>query len=168
MDQTSRLTPELRADLVAYLDGELDEAATLVVERALAESPVIRREIDKLTRTFELLDELPREKVSEEFTDRTLATIQVEHETGERPAEPWLKRLPQGMIIACWVATLAASVILGVVLSERWGDDESDRLIEELPLVKNLDVYTELENIDYLRELHKSGLFDDDPNFELP
>ena len=168
MDQTSPLTPELHADLVAYLDGELDEAATLEVERALAESPVIRRKIEALTRTFEMLEELPRERVSEEFTERTLATIQVENDTSERPPEPWFKRLPRGLIIAGWVATMAAGVVLGVVLSDRAGDDEADRLVEELPLVKNLGVYTDLESIDYLRELHNSGLFDDDPQSLQP
>ena len=168
MDKTSPITPELRADLVAYLDGELDETATLEVERALAASPVIRHEIETLTRTFELLDELPRERVSEGFTETTLATIQVEQETSKQPPVPWLKRLPRGTIIAGWVAAMAASVVLGVLLSDRWGDDESDRLVAELPLVKNLDIYTDLESVEYLRELHKSGLFDDDPQFQQP
>ena len=168
MDQTSPLTPELRADLVAYLDGELDEAATLEIERALSENPVIRHEIETLTRTFEMLEELPQESASEDFTETTLATIQVERDTSEQPAEPWLKRLPRGTMTAGWVAAMAVSAVLGMVLSDRWGSDESDRLVEELPLVKNLDVYTDLESIDYLRELHKSGLFDDDPQSQSP
>ncbi|MCH8828754.1 MAG: hypothetical protein IID45_04170, partial [Planctomycetes bacterium] len=56
MNETTRLSPQQRDDLVAYLDGELDEETTQSMERTLAHSPVARHEMDMLTRTWSLLD----------------------------------------------------------------------------------------------------------------
>ena len=77
MPTESPRNPEMRGNLVAYLDGELDEAATQKIEQTLAENSDVRGEVESLARTFEMLDELPRQEVSEEFTARTLSTIQV-------------------------------------------------------------------------------------------
>jgi anti-sigma factor RsiW len=54
MDNPTPITPELRENLVAYLDGELDEVATLEVERTLSESAEIRLEVEELSRTWDL------------------------------------------------------------------------------------------------------------------
>ena len=44
--------------LVAYLDGELDEAARVNVEKRLAEEPDLRSRLTLLERAWDLLDEL--------------------------------------------------------------------------------------------------------------
>ena len=168
MDDTSQLPPDLRAELVAYLDGELDEAATLEMERVLAENSAVRQEVDTLMRTFDLLDELPQQSASEEFTETTLATIQIESASGPRAATPWYKRVPRGLVVAGWMTSLALSAVFGVLLSQPGSDDESQLLVEELPLLENLDVYTELGGIEYLEKLRESGLFDDTEQSQQP
>lgn len=63
------------ADLVAYLDGELDEASSRQVESRLASDPAAREKAATLKKTFDLLDYLPRPETSATFTTRTLEKI---------------------------------------------------------------------------------------------
>ena len=77
MEKVLRLTSEQRADLVAYLDGELDESPTQEIDRILARSAVARHEVEALSRAWEMLDILPRPKASSTFTERTMSTLQL-------------------------------------------------------------------------------------------
>ena len=55
---------EERDNLVAYLDGELDEAAVRSLEARLARDPQARQELEALKRSWEMLDYLPRPEPS--------------------------------------------------------------------------------------------------------
>lgn len=63
------------ADLVAYLDGELDVEAARRVEARLAVDPQARARAAALQKTFDLLDCLPRPEPSPDFVRRTLERI---------------------------------------------------------------------------------------------
>jgi hypothetical protein len=39
--------------------------------------------------------------------------------------------------------------------------DESDPLIRELSFIENLDTYSEVQSLEFLEELTKSGTFDE-------
>lgn len=60
------------AELVAYLDGELDPAAARKVEAQLAKDPAARARAAELKKSFDMLDYLPRPEPSPTFTTRTL------------------------------------------------------------------------------------------------
>lgn len=60
------------AELVAYLDGELDPVAARKVETRLARDPVARARAAELKKSFDLLDYLPKPEPSPTFTTRTL------------------------------------------------------------------------------------------------
>ena len=75
------LNEEDRANLVAYLDGELDEHAARDLEARLANDPRARAEAETLRRTWELLDYLPRAEASGSFTHRTLERLAVQSRT---------------------------------------------------------------------------------------
>ena len=160
--------PEMRENLVAYLDGELDEAATQKIEQTLAENSDVRGEVESLARTFEMLDELPRPEVSEEFTARTLSTIQVSRESQTDKDEPQRRRVDRKTLIAGWVVGLALSVLLGVLIGGRFSRDDSTRLVEEFPVVKDLDIYTEIGSIEYLQKLETDGVLNDNQQTQKP
>src|SRR5205807_1877 len=65
------------AELVAYLDGELDPAAARKVEARLAKDPAARARAAELKKSFDLLDYLPRPEPSPTFTTRTLDKLPV-------------------------------------------------------------------------------------------
>ena len=50
--ETQRLTDAERANLVAYLDGELNEAETRALGTKLTQSVTARREIESLQKTW--------------------------------------------------------------------------------------------------------------------
>jgi len=54
------LNEDDKAELVAYLDGELDEVATQAVEAKIASDPDARAELDALRLTCGMLDFCPR------------------------------------------------------------------------------------------------------------
>src|SRR3954470_1739209 len=67
-----RLTPEDRSNLVAYLDGELNDVQARAMATKLTQSVTARREAEVLRKTWELLDLLPRPQASDDFASRTL------------------------------------------------------------------------------------------------
>ncbi|WP_439620442.1 anti-sigma factor family protein [Gemmata sp.] len=65
------------AELVAYLDGELDAEAARKIEARLAADPDARGRAAALKETFGLLDYLPRTEPSPTFATRTLERLPV-------------------------------------------------------------------------------------------
>src|SRR6187399_1624604 len=68
---------ELEEELTAYLDGELDAAGVRRVEERLARDAAYHGQLQKLERTWGLLDRLPRASVGEDFTKTTLEMVAV-------------------------------------------------------------------------------------------
>ncbi len=103
-----RLTPDERADLVAYVDGELPEAHSRSIATKLTHSATARREVEMLEKTWELLDHLPRPELTEQFSEQTISEIR-RLELTDRSWEP---------AVAAWsarVARLVAYVFFGAV-----------------------------------------------------
>src|ERR1051325_5882976 len=94
------LSDEERATLVAYLDGELDEAAAQAIEARLSSDPHARAEADTLLRTWDLLDYLPRTEASTSFTHRTLERLAVR--TSSQPVVRPGRRVPGWLLVAGW------------------------------------------------------------------
>jgi hypothetical protein len=71
------LSEQERADLVAYLDGELKGEAARALEAKLQLHPEARAEAAALKRTWDLLDYLPQAEPSPAFTEQTLSRLAV-------------------------------------------------------------------------------------------
>ena len=89
--ESARLTPEERANLVAYLDHELDPAQAEAIEAKLANSATARHEVDAMARAWDLLDALPRPEAPADLTSRTLQRAA----PWRRPRRSW-SRPPAG------------------------------------------------------------------------
>jgi anti-sigma factor RsiW len=145
-------------ELCAYLDGELDAQAVRRVEERLARDPGCRAELHKLERAWNLLDRLPRAAVDENFTTSTLEMVAV---SASREADAVLRELPRrrrrhrvaGALVM--LAALAAGFAIGTQL---WPDPNRG-LLEDLPVLENLDLYYQADDITFLRELDRQGLF---------
>ena len=66
-----------QAEMVAYLDGELDVQQVADVEKRLSEDPEYRVRLQQLQQAWDLLDELPRSKGDEQFTRSTVEIVVV-------------------------------------------------------------------------------------------
>ena len=153
MSKLIRLTPEVRADFVAYLDGELDEEATERIEAVIAQSEVARSDMEGLAQTYELMDALDRPQASDDFAERTMATIRVDDLRPDPRDTQWYRTTRAGALFAAWAVSLFATAAPGYLATHRWMKTESDRIVEELPLLEQLDLYSEVGTIDFLQRL---------------
>lgn len=148
-----RLTADERANLVAYLDGELDESESEAIATKLIASPAARREVELLRKTWDLLDSLPRPDVPPDFTSRTLAEVS---QLG-RAGSWWQDRLRAGLPQAVRLLALAAASVAVLSISyavARWGwPDPTARLERELSLAEHLDEYQAVGSFEFLRKL---------------
>jgi len=157
-----RLTPSERGDLVAYLDGELEEAEARAIATKLAHSATARREVEALEKAWELLEYLPRPKASEDFTARTLTEV-----ARADIQEGWLdSRLSQTVqkVIRGGVWTVAAALAFGIgyaLMQWAW-PNPSERLIRDLPIAEHLDEYRDVGTFEFLKELANSPEFNAD------
>lgn len=160
MEKVTRLTQDQRENLVAYLDGELEEAPSQEIDRILARSDVARHEVEALSRAWEMLDLLPIPQASSEFTAQTMATLKLEEVPSNITDQPWFVYLRRGSVAAVWLAVIAASGVVGFLATWQWYPNPNRDLLEALPVVKQLDVYTEVESKEFLEALRTSGLFE--------
>ncbi len=170
MEKMTRLSAQQRADLVAYLDGELDDVTMKDIEQTLTKSPAARHDVDMLIRTWDLLDELGRTTASQDFSNKTMTNLRAAETQAPWTGGTWIEFLRgagarHGAILVGWVAGLACIAIVGFLLTNHWIPDESRMLVEELPVIENLDRYSNIGSIEFLRELNsKVGKFDENPN----
>lgn len=149
----SRLTTEQRYELVAYLDGELDEQATARIEKLLAENAVARADVELLAATYELLDSLPRPKASSEFTEKTLATARLAEVKPDITQSPFYRGVQQSLPYFGWAAAMIVAGLLGFAATYRWVPQPHDELVRELELIQHLDKYQEVGSIEFLERL---------------
>jgi len=148
-------------ELVAYLDGELEPADTERVEQRLSEDPDYRGRLKELQRTWDMLDYLPRAEVGEMFTQSTIEMVALKaaEETTRRKGARRLRR------VAGWLGVAAAVVIailLGYRTTHRRLDKPNRQLLEDLPVVENIDLYYHADDIEFVEKLAASGMFDDE------
>jgi len=163
MEKTLRLSADQREDLVAYLDGELPDTKAQQIDQVLARSEVARYEVEALARTWELLDVLPTPKAPPEFTERTMTTLKVAEVPFDIREQPWFATLKRVSLVAVWVVAISASGWFGYQVTAAWIANPSQQLLQDLPILKKLDLYQEVESIDFLDKLEKSHLFEEAP-----
>ncbi len=153
MAKMTRLSAEMRENLVAYLDGELDEVSTQNVEQVLAESVVARHDVDMLSRTWDLMNILPGVKASEEFTRKTLSSIRAADSSKTSLLDPVLaKNLRRAGALAFWAVVLVGAGVLGFQAT-RLVPNPTEQLLDDFNIISNLDDYTEVGDVEFLKTL---------------
>jgi hypothetical protein len=153
--------PSLDEDLVAYLDGELEDPASRRLEERLANDESARERLRALATSWNLLDHLPRAALDEAFTRTTVELLVAEARqeiAAEQAALPLRKRRRW---IAAAVAGLAAAMIGFIAVFVAW-PNENENLLRDLPVVRNLERYEVLprsDGIEFLRQLENEELF---------
>ena len=154
-----RLTPDERADLVAYVDGELPEAHSRLISTKLTHSATARREVEILQKTWEMLDHLLLPRATESFADKTISQIR-RLESKDHAWMPglaaWSSRLARAMVYAIVGAGFLAS---GFALTRWIWPDPTTRLVQDLTLAEHLDEYLDVGSFEFLRQLADSKEF---------
>lgn len=113
------LNEDEKAELVAYLDGELDEASSHAIEAKLAADPDTRAELDALKQTWGMLDFLPKSNPSPNFTNRTMERLTLEKVGGSKTM-----LMPRGglgwLAVLAWTAAVLIAVSAGYFSMASW------------------------------------------------
>jgi len=167
----SSLNEQDRANLVAYLDGELDDKTARALEARLNLDPAARAEAESLRKTWELLDYLPRPEPSTSFTNRTLEKLAVQRTTGPRAASA-RRGWPGWLVALGWAAALVVAAAGGLGAAHLlWSRDappgREEAAVEEVMVryprvVENQRLYEQIDNLDFLRALDDPELFGDE------
>lgn len=154
-----RLTSDERADLVAYVDGELPDAHSRLISTKLTQSATARREVEMLQKTWELLDYLPLPQATERFSEKTISHIrrlEIEGHSWEPAVAAWSARLARVMV---YLVMGAASLAFGFSLTRWIWPDPTKRLIQDLTLAEHLDEYLDAGSFEFLSQLAESKDF---------
>jgi hypothetical protein len=137
-------------ELVAYLDGELDAESARRIEALLASDTVVRRRLQSLERTWDLLDELDAAPLGEPFTQTTLEMVAVAARQEVEQSRAAAPRRRRRWLLAVGVSLLltAAAGFAAVAMY-----DPDRQLLEDLPLLENLDEYHQIGTIEFLHRL---------------
>jgi anti-sigma factor RsiW len=157
-----RLTPDERSVLVAYLDGELDEAESQAIATKLARSATARREVESLEKTWDLLDHLPRPRAPEDFTARTLTEIERQDIEGDRFGSALGQSARKALRGIVWSVGAALAFGIGYAIMQWLWPNPSERLARDLPIAEHLDEYRDVGTFDFLKELADSPEFNAD------
>lgn len=154
------MTEDDRAELIAYLDGELDEEAARRVEARLGQDSAARAEADSLKRVWDLLDYLPRAEPSPSFTHRTLERVTAQRQVAQTQAQ----RRRRWGLAAAWAAgavTAAAAGFVAVTLLVP-REPTDDDLAHDLRVLENKRLYEQVDSLEFLKALDHPDLFGDD------
>jgi anti-sigma factor RsiW len=151
--------------LTAYLDGELDDEVSRQVEQQLGDDDEYRAQLKRLDEAWALLDHLPQAEVEDVFTRTTVEMVALAAEDDALTAvrgRRWRSRV-------AWFGTVAVVVLAAVFgyLAARYRFDRPNRrLVRDLPVIENVDVYQYAESTQWLEMLDESGLFGDDEELD--
>jgi anti-sigma factor RsiW len=149
--ERDKLSEQEVEDLVAYLDGELDDAEAQKVEARLNVDQAARQETEALQQAWELLDHLPRAEA-----------VQVRANTERMQARRqfWTRWWPR-VVGAGWAAGLFLAFAAGFLAYRNLHSPEpSDyELARELRVIENRRLYELVGDLEFLRQLDTPKLF---------
>lgn len=161
-----------KEELVAYLDGELPDEAASRVEKSLVDDASVRSEVEQLTKTFDLLDLLPTSKASDGFAEKTLTAIRTQESVQEPKVDnkkSFVKKSQSNISQQATAWGIRGVAFLGLMFvaavgfngAFRQNSEPIDELLTEFPVIQRLDEYEEIGDVEFLKSLSESGLFDE-------
>lgn len=157
MNSLSRMSPEQRANLTAYLDGELDETETADIEKVLSKSSVARNDVELLARTYDLLDQLPRFQATAAFTERTIATVRLETAQPDYSQAAWYQAVRGSLGPLLWCLVLVGASSVGYLIAQSAIPNDADLLARDYDVIRRLDDYQDAHDAVFLQQLQEDS-----------
>ena len=150
----------MRDQLVAYLDGECDEETALSIDQLLASNEVARKEVDRLSKAYELLDHLPRPAASTDFSNATMKSVEalvpVDRDVKadvSRQLAPWIPALKT--MAVSFVCTLA-----GLFAGKLAFADTSDEMLRELAAIERVEEFRSVGDRDFVDWISRDSVLE--------
>ncbi len=141
--------------LMALLDGDLEEADRLKLEKRLIEEPSLRKRLRELQRSWEMLNDLPHKTVDHRFASTTVEVV-VKRATQELEALPLATNAGKRGRLTLAIAALTAFAI-GIVAILVMRQLEYRGQLHDLAVAEHMDGLLRAGEADYefLRALAK-------------
>jgi len=150
-------------DLIAFLDGELDEAKSREIEARLSLDTSFRAEADALKQAWGLLDYLPQPEAPADFTNRTLERLSLQQMRSsllveQRGRGRWRPRL-------AWAAAALLAGGLGFGAATYLWAPRPDpvelhtNMVRYLGVLEKFHLYEHAEDLEFLQKLDQPDLF---------
>lgn len=161
------INDEDRENLVAFLDGELDEETSRSLEARMNTEPELRAELEELKQAWEMLDYLPRPEPTATFTHRTVQRLDA-YRPVSTMTMPQPERTRRWLVGAVWVAGLLVAGVAGVGIARYLfpplppgsNDARLNRaLVKDLRVIENKPLYDNIDDVDFLKKLNNPELF---------
>ncbi|WP_417729834.1 anti-sigma factor family protein [Rosistilla oblonga] len=135
---------DLDEQLVAYLDGELEDNQRAALEERLMEDPDCKQRLRTLQQTFDMLDELPRTTVNSDFARTTVEMIAI---NASQELEIVKQRRPWKLTAATvgLIFTTAITFLVGVVIVRGYQRQQQSELLEGLAVAEHLRAYSQIK-----------------------
>jgi anti-sigma factor RsiW len=166
MNAPSTFNDDVYEQLVAYLDGELDAEGSREVERRLAADESYRRELQRLQSAWDMLDDLPSSEVSEGFTQTTVEMVALSAAHDIEQTKSQIKQRGR-LLWALAGCSLLAAVGLGYAIVANLMAQPNRQLVQDLPVIENVELYRVADSVDFLHELTEADLFGDEVENDL-
>lgn len=161
----SSLSDEDRANLSAYLDGELDEEATQLLEAKISQDPAARAEVESIKQAWAMLEYLPRPTPSATFTHRTMERLSLERPAARQTGKMAVARRSWAKGVL-WAAALLMIAAAGYLVGERLAapdaPDADEPLVQHLRIIERWRAYEMVDDLEFLKSLDHPDLFGDD------
>jgi anti-sigma factor RsiW len=154
-----RLNSDERANLVAYIDGELTDGEARALASKLTQSATARREVEMLRKTWELLGHLSLPSPTEQFSERTLTQVRALELHGDSWNASVQSSIRVGAKLAACALVAAGALGLGFVAMRWVWPDPTARMASDLSMAEHLDEYLEVGTFEFLTELVNSKEF---------
>ena len=139
-------------ELVAYLDGELSPEECRRVEERLAQDADYRQQLRDLDQAWEALDVLPAATVDDHFAHTTIemVTVAAKDDLSQHAAQTAAANR-KGFLF--WAVGGLAVAVAAFAFTRTFLPDENDRLLTDLPVIRQFDHLSQIENVEFLRKL---------------
>jgi hypothetical protein len=139
-------------ELVGYLDGELSPEECRRVEERLASDADYRQQLHDLDQAWEALDALPSTAVDDNFARTTIEMVALAAERDAEARATEVAAESRGRWRR-WALAGAAVAMLAFLAARLLMPDLDAGLLADLPVIRQMDELTQIENVDFLRRL---------------
>ncbi len=147
-------SPQQLERIVAYLDGELSAEESAQVEQQLASDEQFRRELQSAQRAWSALDQLPMPHVGDDFANTTMEMVvdAAQHDLEAKTIALPIQRRKRNTTN---ILLLAMTVLLAALIVRVITQNPNRRLLADLPIIQNVDIYSQFESVKFLQDLRE-------------
>jgi len=155
--------------LIGYMDNELQPEQRRMLEKRLTEEPLLRQKLAEFEKTWNILDFLETQRTNREQVYSTLELIALQVENSAKFLAASQSKIRAIRSFFLW-AFLFLLVFLGYQTVDQLHRAGEKQKMNDLLLIERLDQYLlldqsermspEIDEIEFLRQLHQSNILD--------